>query len=99
MALYVGARAVLERGQGYYLATGGLLGTHPISSHFTPFPYVTSAPLSAALVVIPRVGGFAYVLGLCGPFKQNLLRDRQFLLQPQPPTGFEVMRLYEALRL
>ena len=37
-----------------------LLGSCPISSHF---PYVTGTLLAAALVLNPRVSGFACVLG------------------------------------
>ena len=45
-----------------WLTSGGLPSIHPISSHFTLFLCVTGAPPAAALVVVPRVGGFAYVL-------------------------------------
>ena len=41
----------------------GFPGSHPISSHFTHFPYVIGAPPAAVMVVFPRVGGFAYILG------------------------------------
>ena len=82
VALYVGEG--MERGQCCCLAAGGLLGTCPISSHFTKSPYGTGAPLAVALVVVPRVGGFVYVLGWCKPFKQTLLRDQQFLHHPNP---------------
>ena len=60
----------------------------PISSHFTPLPYVTGTLPAVALLVNPRVGGFVYVLSLCGPFKWTLLRNWQFLLPPQPPLVF-----------
>ena len=45
-----------------WLTSGGLPGTYPISTQFTHFPYVTAAFSAAALVVAPRVGGFACVL-------------------------------------
>ena len=54
------------------------------------------ALLAAALVLNPREGGLAYVLGLCGSFKWTLLMDLQFLLPPQPPLVF-IARSYEAL--
>ena len=60
--------------------------THPICSHFTL--YATGAPPATTLVVVPRVGGFVYVLGPCGPFNQILLRDQQLILPPQPPQVF-----------
>ena len=63
-----------------------LLGSHPISSHFPHFLYVTGTLLAAALVLNPRVGGFAHVLGPCRSFKQTLLRDWQFVHCPTP-TG------------
>ena len=47
-------------------------------------------------MLIPRVGGIAYISGPCGPFKQTLLRDWQFLLPPQPPLVF-IARSYEIL--
>ena len=50
-----------------------------------PLPYATGTLLVAALVLSSRVGGFAYILGLCGPFKWTLLRDWKFLPPPQPP--------------
>ena len=73
---------------GRCLAARGLLNTQRISSLFTHFPYATGAPRAAALVIVPKVGGFACVLGLWGPFKWTLLRDWQFLLPPQPPLVF-----------
>ena len=71
-----------------------LLGSCP--NHFFHFPYATGAILIAALVLNPRVGGFAYILGPCGSFKWTLLRDQWFLPVPQSPLGLqpEVMRLY-----
>ena len=75
-------------GQCRCLASAGLPGTCPISNHFTHFPFVTGALPAVALVVNPRVGGFAYILSLCGPFKQTLLKIQQFLLPPQPPLVF-----------
>ena len=70
----------MERGQCHCLASGGLPGTHPISSYFTHSPYVTGTPY---VLVNPRVGGFVYLLRQCGPFKQSLLKIWQFLLPPQ----------------
>ena len=46
-----------------------MLGTHPISSYFSPFLYATGTLLAAAPMVVPRVRRFAYVLGPCRPFK------------------------------
>ena len=85
-----------ERGQCCCLVSGGLPRTHPISNYFTHFLYATGVLLAVALVVIPSLGGFAYVLGPCGPFKWTLLRNQQFLLPPQPPLVLqsEVMMLY-----
>ena len=94
VALYVGEG--LERGQCHCLAADGLLSTCPVSSHFTHFPHVTDTLLAVALVEVPRVGRFAFILGPWGPFKQTLLRDWQFLPPPQPPLVF-IARSYEAL--
>ena len=47
-----------------WLTSWGLPGPHPISSHFTHFPYATGAPSAAVLVIVPRVGNFAYVLAV-----------------------------------
>ena len=74
----------MERGQCCCLAAGGSLGTHPISSHFAHFLCVTGVPLAVVLVLVPRVGGFVSILGPRSPFKQTLLRDRQFILPPNP---------------
>ena len=94
MSLYVGKGT--ERGQCHCLAAGGLFGTHPISSHFTPFPYATGSPLAAALVVVPRVGGFVSIPGLCRAFKHTPSRDQQCLLLLQSPLVFTA-KSYEAL--
>ena len=83
---------LLEPCQG----SGALPGICPLSSHFTHFPFVTRTLLSAALVMIPRVSGFVWVLGPCSHFKWTLLRNCKFLPYPnhhwflQP----EVVRLY-----
>ena len=49
-----------------------------------------------ALVVNLRVGGFAFVLGPCGPFKRTLLKIQQSLSLLQPPLVLqpEVMGIY-----
>ena len=86
----------MERRQCCCLAAGGLHSTCPDSSHFSHFLYVAGALLAIALLVVPRVSQFVYVLGLCGLFKQGLLRDWQFILLPQPPLVFTA-RSYEAL--
>ena len=70
------------------LASGGVPSTRPTSSHFIYFPYVTGALLAVALVVSPRVGGFAYVLSLCGPIKGIFLKIRLFLPLSQCPLVF-----------
>ena len=44
--------------------------TWPISSHFSPFLWMTGTLPAAAPVVNPRVGGFVYILWPCWPFKQ-----------------------------
>ena len=87
---------VSEGGQCCCLISGGSPGIHLASSHFTHFPYATGTLLAAALVMIPRVGGFMYVLGPCRPFKQTLLRKWQLLLLPQPTLVFTA-RSCEAL--
>ena len=77
----------LKRGQCCcWLTSGGLPGPHPVSSHFTHFPYAIGAPLAVVLVVVPRVGGFSLF--------PALQRSRQFLRSPQNPTGFTA-RKYE----
>ena len=78
----------LERGWCYCLASGGLPRTHTISSQFTHSLYVTGTLPAVALVVNPRVGWFTYVLRLCGPFKQSLLKIWQFLPLPKPLLDF-----------
>ena len=55
----------------------GLTWPLPVSSHFTHFLCTTGALSAAVLVVVPRVGGF-----VCS---SALLRNWQFLPQPQPP--------------
>ena len=77
-----------ERWQCYCLASGALPGTCSISSHFTHSLYVTGGLPVVFLVPNPRTGWFAYVLRLCGLFKQSLLKIQQFLLPPQPPLIF-----------
>ena len=76
----------LKRGHFHCLAYGGLPSTCLVSSHFTHFLYVPGTLLASAVVMIPRVGGFAFILGLW--FKQTLLRNRQFIPLPQPPLVF-----------
>ena len=75
-----------ERGQCCCLASGGLPSTHPISSHFIYFPPVTGALPAAALLVKPKVGGFAYILSLCRPFKWQ--KSGSFFHHPGPPLVF-----------
>ena len=77
-----------ERAQCHYLASVGLPSTLPILNHFIHFPNVTGTLLAVVLVVIPRVGGFAYVLSPQGPFKRTLLRNWQFLSLLQFPQVF-----------
>ena len=52
----------------------------PIFNHFTHFLYVTGALQAASLLVKLRVGGFAYILSLCRPFKH-----KKILPVPLPP--------------
>ena len=72
------------------------LDTCSLSSHFTCFLYATETLLAAALVMIPRVGGYMYILGPCWPFKQTLMGNWQFIPPPQPHWFLqpEVVRLY-----
>ena len=77
-----------ERGKCCCLASGGLPGTRPVSSHFTHFPDAIGTLPAVALVMNPSVGGFAHVLSPSGPFKPNLLKIGQFLLLPQPSLVF-----------
>ena len=67
----------------HYLASGGLPGIHPVSSHFTHSPYATGTLPTVAMVLNSTVGGFAYILRLCEPFKWSLLKVQQFLPPPQ----------------
>ena len=60
----------LREGTMPLLASEGLLGTCPVSSHFTHFLYAAGALPAAALLVKLRVGGFEYILNLFEPFKQ-----------------------------
>ena len=80
----------MEKGQYCCLASGCLPGTCHISSYFTQSPYTTGALPAVALVVNPRVGGFAYILSPCGPFKWTLLKIQQFLLPPLSLLMFTV---------
>ena len=60
-------------------------------------PHMPLVPLPAlALVLNPRGGRSVYVLSLCGPFKQSLLKIWQFLLPPKPNWFLqpEVMGIY-----
>ena len=75
-----------ERGLCHCLASGGLLDTCPISSHFTHC--ATGALPAVTLVLNPRVGGFTYILRPCGPFKWSFLKIWQFLPSPQSPLVF-----------
>ena len=77
-----------ERVQCHYLASGGFPSTHPISNHFTCFPCATGTLPAVALVVNLRMGGFAYTLSLCVPFKWTFLKNLQFLLLLPPPLDF-----------
>ena len=51
-------------------------------------PCVTGALPAVALVLSPRVGGFAYILRVCGLFIWSILKIQQFLPLPQPPLVF-----------
>ena len=86
VAVYAGQGS--ERGQCLCLAPGGLLGTCPTSSHFTHFLYATGTLLAVAPVLVSRVGAFAFVLGLWGPFKWTLLRDLYGVLLLQSSLVF-----------
>ena len=78
----------LREGTVRCLASGGLPGTYPVSSHFTHSPYVTGTLPAVALVLNPRVGGLVYILRLCSPFKWSFLKIWQFLMLSQPPRIF-----------
>ena len=62
------------------------------TTHFLPYPQSNWA----LLVLIPRVGGFVYVLGPCRSLQRTLLWGWEFLLPLQPPQVFSVtgLRLY-----
>ena len=82
-----------ERGQCYCLASRGLSGTCPISSHFPHFPYVTGILPAVSLVVNPRVGGLMYILSACGCFK--LTPENPAVSSTAPtPTGFYSQKLW-----
>ena len=78
----------MERGQYHCLASGGLPGTSPFSSHFTFSPYIAGTLPAVSLVVNPRGVGFVYILSSCRPFKQSLLKIWQFLPPSQPQLVF-----------
>ena len=86
----------MERGQCHCMASGGLPGTHPISSRSTHSLFATGTFLAVGLVLNLRVGGFVNVLRLHGPSMQNFLKIWQFL----PPLQLhwflqpEVMGIY-----
>ena len=73
-----------------------LLISCPISSYFPHFLYAAGTLLAASLVLNPWVGGFLYILGPCGSFKQILLKGWQFLSPCHPPLVFTI-RSYEIL--
>ena len=75
-----------------------MLGFHHISSHFPCFLYATGTLPATALVLNPRVGLYAYILGPRSSFKRTLLRDWQFLSLSQTSLVF-IARGYEALFL
>ena len=85
-------------GPCHCLASGSLPGTHPVSSHFTPFLCVTGTLPAALMVLNPRVCGFAYILRLCWPFKWWIFGS--FFCHPnlcwflQPIRNWEVPGIY-----
>ena len=76
--------------------SAGLPNICPISSHFTHIPYVTDALPGVALVVIPKVGGFAYVPSPCRPLKRLSQGTSGSFHCPNPHWFLqsEVMSLY-----
>ena len=66
------------------LASGGSPGARPISSHFTHAWCVTGALPVVVLVLNSRVGGYAYVLRPCRPFKRSFLKIQSFFHHPTP---------------
>ena len=81
----------LERGQSCCLASGGLLGICPISTHFTHLPYATGTFLSVALVVIHGAGAFVYI---AGPLNGLFWEIRSlFSCSTFPSTGFYSQKL------
>ena len=84
-----------KRGQCCCLAAGGLLSTHPISSQFTHFPCATGA-LAVALVVVPRMSGFVYILDCAGPLNRLSWETGSFCCCPTPHWFLQpgIMRLY-----
>ena len=83
----------MERGLSYCLSSGGLLGTYPISSHFTHSSYVTGTLLAIVLVLNPRVGGFVYVLDLEGLLSWVSWKSSSFF-HTTTPTGFYSQKLW-----
>ena len=75
---------VLYVGEGWEREQCHLLSSCPVSSNFPYFLCLTGTLVAVSLVLNSRVGGFAYILGLCGSFKQTLLRYHQFLPPTQP---------------
>ena len=86
----------LREGTMPLLASEGLLGTCPVSSHFTHFLYAAGALPAVALVLNPRGGGSAYVLSPCRPFNWSLLNTGSFFCRPNPHWFLqpEVMGIY-----
>ena len=86
----------LEKEQCHCLASENLPGPCPIASHFTHSLCAAGTLPAVSLVVNSKVGGFAYVLSLCRPFKQSLLKIQWFFPPPLLPLVFqpEVMGIY-----
>ena len=73
-----------ERGLCHCLASEGLPGTCPISSHFTHSLYMTGALPAVVLVLNPRVGVFAYVLRAAVPLSGVFLKYGSLFCYPNP---------------
>ena len=86
----------LERGLCRCLASRDEPGTCPVSSHFIHTLYSTGTFPAFALVLNPRVGGFANVLRQCRPFMWSFLKIQQFLPAPKPQWFLqpEVVEIY-----
>ena len=64
-----------------------------------PLPYVAGSLLATVLVLNPRVAGFEYVLGSCGPFLTNFPQRPAVALASPTPIGFYSQELWDFIFL